>query len=551
MYTQLATWVNLAAPLLAGLGLFLCGVFFVSRNLLPLAGRRFRYILARIVKSRFTAAVVGAAAGVVTQSTTAVTYVIVGLVSGGVIDKRRAILIPTWSHVGTAVLVILVAIDFRVAASYVVAIAGLVIYFGFDRSDRARHVTGAFLGLGFIFLGLEAMKAGSLPLRDALIDGGVMASMSGHPTALFLFGCAITVLCQSSTVVGAIAVAATSIGIFDLHNAVWLIYGSNIGSAINHILLARTLRGDGAQIALTQAVQKFAGLAGVMAITGIEILAGQQFLIPFTAHFDVHPSGQVAVIFMAYQIVGSLLCTLFIGQIIAAMEKIAPAPPLQELSKPLYLLEEALVEPTLAVEMAAREERRLLERLPLMLDAIRVDAEGTSPASPVLRKAGGAITKSIGSYVEQILEGSPDREDRERIVRLQHRVANLNAMFEALDDFVTSSQAARRSTSAARVTDGMVESLHSLLSALVDATASEDPEDIHFLIALLGHRDELMEKMRMRVMNEDPDMAADAQTALFSATMLFERVIWLARRNALLLTRSSDKPLRAQGVLAS
>ena len=32
---------------------------------------------------------------------------------------------------------LLVAIDFRVAASYVVALAGLVIYFGFDRSPRS------------------------------------------------------------------------------------------------------------------------------------------------------------------------------------------------------------------------------------------------------------------------------------------------------------------------------------------------------------------------------------------------------------------------------
>jgi phosphate:Na+ symporter len=537
--------------MLAGLGLFLCGVHFVSRNLLPLAGRRFRYVLARLVKSRGMAAVVGAAAGVVTQSTTAVTYVIIGLVSGGVIDKRRAILIPTWSHVGTAVLVILVAIDFRVAASYVVALAGLVIYFGFDRSDRVRHITGAFLGLGFVFLGLEAMKAGSMPVRDALIDGGVLTMLASSPGLLFMFGCAVTVLCQSSTVVGAIAVAATSIGIFDLHGAIWLIYGSNIGSAINHILLARSLRGDGAQIALTQAVQKFAGFAGVMAITGAELLAGQQFLIPFTARFDVHASGQVAVIFMAYQIVGSLLCTIFINQIIAVLEKIAPASKLQELSKPLYLLEEALVEPTLAVEMAAREEHRMLERLPLMLDAVRADAEGTAPASPVLRSAGASITRAIGGYVEQILESNPDREDRERIVRLQHRVSNLNSLFESLDDFVSSSHAARRSKSAARVADQMVESLHSLLSALVDATASENPEDIHFLIALLGHRDELMEKLRARVISEDPNMPPEAQTALFSATMLFERVIWLARRNALLLTRNSDRPLRAQGVLAS
>jgi phosphate:Na+ symporter len=549
--TQFGSLLQLVAPMLAGLGLFLCGVHFVSRNLTPLAGRRFRFVLARLVKWPWMAAFVGTFAGLVTQSTNAVTYVIIGLVSGGVIDKRRAILIPTWSHVGTAVLVILVAINFKVAASYLVALAGFAVYFGLERSDRARHVIGTLLGIGFLFLGLEALKEGALPLRDALIEGGVVAGIAASPFALFVFGCALTIICQSSTVVGAIAVAATSIGIFDVAGAAWLVYGSNIGSGLNHMLLARSLRGDAAQIALIQVVQKFAGFAGVLAITGVEMIAGQQFLIPIAAHFDVHASGQVAVIFLAYQIVGSTLCSLFLNQIIGVLERVSPPSPLQEMSKPLYLIDEALVEPTLAVEMAAREERRLLERLPAMLDAVRVDAEGTSPPSAVLRQAGAAISRSISNYVEQILEENPDREDRERIVRLQHRVANLNALFEALDDFVTASQAARRSVPAARVSDQMVESLHSLLSALVDATASEEPEDIHFLIALLGHRDELMEKIRTRVMGEDPNMTAEAQNALFSATMLFERVIWLARRNALLLTRNSDKPLRAQGVLAS
>src|SRR5580704_13153555 len=113
--------MQMVAPLLAGLGLFFCGVHFVSINLTPLAGRRFRFVLTRLVKWPWLAAFTGALAGVVTQSTNAVTYVIIGLVSGGVVDKRRAILIPTWAHVGTSALVILVAINFKVAASYLVA----------------------------------------------------------------------------------------------------------------------------------------------------------------------------------------------------------------------------------------------------------------------------------------------------------------------------------------------------------------------------------------------------------------------------------------------
>jgi hypothetical protein len=54
-----------------------------------------------------------------------------------------------------------------------------------------------------------------------------------------------------------------------------------------------------------------------------------------------------------------------------------------------------------------------------------------------------------------------------------------------------------------------------------------------------------MERIRPRVLREDPNMPSKAQEALSSATMLFERIIWLARRNALLL---SPEPRRARAL---
>jgi phosphate:Na+ symporter len=531
--------MQMIAPLLAGLGLFFCGVHFVSINLTPLAGRRFRFVLTGLVKRPWLAALTGTIAGVVTQSTNAVTYVIIGLVSGGVVDKRRAILIPIWAHVGTSALVILVAINFKVAASYLVALAGFAVYFGLERTDRARHVVGTILGIGLLFLGLDALKSGAVPLRDFLIGNGVMAAIGGSPVQLMLLGIALTVVCQSSTVVGAIAVAATSVGIFDLPGACWLIYGSNLGSGVNHIFLAHSMRGDAAQIALIQVVQKFSGFFGILAIKGIEVAIGRDFLYSDTTYFAVDASGRVAIVFLLYQLIGSIFCSIFLNQIIAILERISPPSPLQELSKPMYLIDEALVEPTFAIELVGREERRLLERLPAMLDEIRADAEASGITSGIMRSAGAKITRAMSNYMEQILASNLDRDDRERIVRLQHRVANLNSMFESLDEFVAASRNARKAAASGRVTDQMVESLHSLLSALVDATASGQPDDLQFLLSLLGHRDEIMEKIRQRVMRDDPNMPIESQAALFSATMLFERVIWLARRNALLLTSVS------------
>jgi phosphate:Na+ symporter len=283
-------------------------------------------------------------------------------------------------------------------------------------------------------------------------------------------------------------------------------------------------------------VQKFSGFFGILGIKAIEFAIGRDFLYSETTYFSVHASGRVAIIFLLYQLIGSLFCTIFLKQIVATLEWISPPSLLQELSKPMYLIDEALVEPSFAIELVGREERRMIERLPAMLDEIRAEQEAPAQPSGLLRAAGTGITRAMFQYMEQILAAQLDREDRERIVRLQHRVANLNSLFEALDEFVIASRNARKTPSSGRVADQMVESLHSLLSALVEATASGEPDDLYFLLSLLGHRDEIMEKIRQRVMHDDPNIPVEAQTAIFSATMLFERIIWLARRNALLLT---------------
>jgi phosphate:Na+ symporter len=530
------------APFLTGLGLFFCGVHFVAANLVPLAGRRFRGLLMRVGRSPWLVAVFGTAAGIITQSANAVTAIIIGLVSGGLVDKRRSILIPTWSHVGTSVLVILVAIDLRLAASYLVVLTGCAVYFGFDRNDRMRFLIGTLLGLGLLFLGMQTIKSGAAPLRDYLVQGGLMASIAQHPGLLLLVGIALSLACQSSSVAGALAVAGSSAGLVDLSGACWLIYGANLGSGFNFVLLAKAHRGEAAQIALMQAAQKLAGFAVALLLVGVEQLSGRSLIEGSISALSSSLTAQVAWVFLLYQLAGSAVCTALVGPIIGVLERAAPPSKLQELSKPAYLIEDALVEPTFAIDLVAREEQRLLARLPTMLDAVRADAEGEPIPASALRSAAAIITRAMAGYLESISEGRLERADREQVVRLQHRAANLNALHESLDEFVAACVTARQWPSSGRVADQMIESLHALLNTLVEAAATNAPEEQEMLLALLGHRDEMMERIRQRVLREDPNMPAKSQEALFGATMLFERVVWLARRCAILLN-----PERASG----
>jgi phosphate:Na+ symporter len=274
----------------------------------------------------------------------------------------------------------------------------------------------------------------------------------------------------------------------------------------------------------------------------VERTTGRLLIESTVAALSSSLAHEVAWVFLLYQLAGSITCTAFAGPILTLLERVAPPSDLQELSKPAYLIEDALVEPSFAIELIGREEQRLLQRLPTMLDGVRADAEGEPIPAPALRTAGASVTRAMAGYLESINEGSLDRADRERVVRLQHRTANLNAMHESLDEFVSACLVARQWPSSGHVADQMIESLHALLNALVDAATSNDAADHELILSLLGHRDEMMERIRQRVLREDPNMPPKPQEALFAATMLFERVVWLARRGAILLT-----PERAAG----
>jgi phosphate:Na+ symporter len=284
-----------------------------------------------------------------------------------------------------------------------------------------------------------------------------------------------------------------------------------------------------------QTVQKAFGFLVMGGLIGIEALTARDVLKPAAAILTQTPSGQLAAVVIAYQFAGALLCTLFRDQILGVLERLIPASALQEMSKPAFLIDEALVEPTFAIELADREKRRLQARLPQMLDEIRADVDVPDAPSDEIRAAAETIVRAMTEYIERIGEADLDRADRERIVRLQHRTENLRGMFDAVDDFVNAARTARQWPSSARVAGSMVEALHVLLTALVEATESGDPADRALVLSLAGHRDEMMERMRRRVLREDPDMSPKAQEALFSITMLFERIVWLARRSALLL----------------
>ncbi len=331
-------------------------------------------------------------------------------------------------------------------------------------------------------------------------------------------------LTQSSTVAGAIAAALVQVGVFDLTTALVLLAGAGAGSAVNYAILGRKGEAVGRHILLFQAAQKLFGTVLLAVFIGV---------IPAVlSPVGGGPAAKFAWVFLAMQVAGSLCCTVLQKPLSALMRRIAPPTETETLAKPAYLLDEALADPSLALDLVTREEQRLLERLPGMLDHARAQGDQNGPGAELLRTAGLSVGEAIRRYLASVLEGEPGRRAVVRAMRLQQVLDNIIALHEATGEFDAAVRAATGSEGA-RTLGHMVESLHMLLEVLTEIAASDDAEEQQLSLALLGDREEVVEGLRTRLMTASQGAPARVQEALFRSTILFERILWLARDTAL------------------
>ena len=529
------------SPLLTGIGLFFCGVRFIAANLTPLAGPAARRLFRGAVRTSWTAALAGVVAGLVSQSTSAVTLVVVGLVRAGIVPEARAVLLPVWSQVGAAALVIIVTLQTGPAVAAALVIAGGALYFDFKLSDRLRHGVHVLLGVGLLFLGMEMLNLASDPLRVWLVRGGLLAK-GENVVILLVLGLVLAAITQSSTVAGAFAVAVVRTGIFDLDAASALLVGASLGSAINYGVPGWQGESVGRQVMLFQTAQKLFG-AGLLTLL-LLFTSGRPETI--FAGYPISPAAAFAVVFVVVQIGGSLICTFCYRPLSRLLARMAPPREDEVLGRPAYLLDEALADPALALELVEREEQRLLQRLASMLDAVRTEGATGGFSAEALRVAGLSVSDAIRRYLAAVLASDPGRHAVALAMRLQRVLDNIVALHEAAAEFQKVVRIAQ--AKAADPVGRMVESLHLLLEVLGDIAASHDPAEQEMSLALLGDRRKVIEGLRTRLMGASSD--AKVQEALFRSTVLFERILWLARDTAVALMQSSDDAPEAAGLLA-
>jgi phosphate:Na+ symporter len=224
---------------LAGIAIFLLGMNFLEDALRLLTGRKFKLFLRRQTDNKLTAIGGGALVTGVLQSSSVVNLMVLALVGAGTLKMQNALAVILGANIGTTLTTWVVAtIGFEISVDQIafpaVAIAGIT-RMVFRNKPLIYDWGTFFLGLGFLFVGLDFMKTG---MEDSLktIDLSVFQQ---YPVFIFLLvGLMITSLIQSSSATAAIALSALYAGAINLYMATAIVLGSEIGTTLKLLLAA-------------------------------------------------------------------------------------------------------------------------------------------------------------------------------------------------------------------------------------------------------------------------------------------------------------------------
>ncbi len=223
--------------LLAGVGVFIVGMNFMSDALEKSAGSGMKKMLEKISNNRLSGVGIGAGVTAIIQSSSATSVMVIGLVNAGVMTLMQATPIIMGANIGTTITGMLVALknDYFNMLMYILAFAGVMM--GFSKSEKIKLTGLLCSGLGLIFVGLNVMsseEAFGNPLIEEMFTR--IFEAIDFPLLLILVGIIFTALIQSSSAATGVVITMVGTGVLPLDLALFIILGANIGTCVTALL---------------------------------------------------------------------------------------------------------------------------------------------------------------------------------------------------------------------------------------------------------------------------------------------------------------------------
>ncbi|MDY6141884.1 MAG: Na/Pi cotransporter family protein [Bacilli bacterium] len=221
--------------LLAGIGVFITGMDFMSSSLRRVAGPELKKLLGKMTNNRFAGIGVGASVTAIIQSSSATTVMVVGFVNAGVMTLTQATSIIMGANIGTTVTGLLVSLSSINISLYLSALAFIGVMMMFINKSSIKNIGGIIAGLGLLFIGLSLMSD-AFNVEEARNMFTSLFATINFPLLLLFLGMIFTALMQSSSAMTGLIIVMAGQGVMNLEDALFVVLGVNIGTCVTALI---------------------------------------------------------------------------------------------------------------------------------------------------------------------------------------------------------------------------------------------------------------------------------------------------------------------------
>ena len=336
---------------LGGLALFIYGMKLMGEGLQKAAGDKMQRFLSVLTGVTVVGVLVGALVTAVIQSSSATTVMTVGLVNAGLLTLKQAFSIIMGANIGTTITAQLIAFKLTKYVKLVLAI-GFAMNF-IAKNKKYKYIGQIILGFGILMLGMEMMSDAVLPLKDYPGFVEFIKNFNHQPLLGVLVGIVMTVVIQSSSATIGILMTMSAQGLIPLEGAIPVLLGDNIGTCITAILAAIGTNITARRTALAHVMFNVVG--ALVFILFMDYFVKLVVLVSPANDF----SRQIANAHTAFNVLNALLFIPFSAKFVEGICRLLPGEEKIVSRKPLFLDENMLGTPVIAISLASKEVIRM------------------------------------------------------------------------------------------------------------------------------------------------------------------------------------------------
>ena len=392
--------------LLAGVGVFIVGMNFLSDALERSAGDGMKRLLGKISNNRLSGVGIGAGVTAIIQSSSATSVMVIGLVNAGVMTLMQATPIIMGANIGTTITGVLVALknDYFNMLMYLFAFAGVMM--GFFKNEKIKLGGLLCSGLGLIFVGLEVMsseQAFGNPLVEEMFLN--IFAVIDFPLLLILVGVIFTALIQSSSAATGVVITMVGTKVLPLDLALFIVLGANIGTCVTALLASVGANANSKRVAL---IHFTFNVIGTVIFTAIVWIFKEPMVNLLTSFFPGNDTMSLQMRVSAFHVIFNVSTTLvllpFVGQLVSySCAVIRDKQELRKVHTLKFVDERLLSMPPVALMQAKKEIQHMLDLVKenIRLSFVSLESGSAGQAAKITENedtidfTNGALTKFL------------------------------------------------------------------------------------------------------------------------------------------------------------